>query len=246
MARMDRADGHRYFEGLAVAHVLGGLDDSEGRVFRAHLLECPDCRARVGELRAIAHDLADVERDEHRVRAAQVIETKRRESDDADDELEEAPAPTRASRFTVLGGLLLLVGLSLWNFTLHGEMTQLEADNRNLVDAGVLRETGTEWRSAISDGDVQGVVKEDGEDFVVAVNGLDPAQRYGLYVRDESGSTAHRFYFGPSEEGRLYRLFPLPENASRLLISDPEDTGDTPAVPGSEPSGDTVFEARRP
>jgi hypothetical protein len=136
--------------------------------------------------------------------------------------------------------------LSLWNFTLHGEMTQLEADNRNLVDAGVLRETGTEWRSAISDGDVQGVVKEDGEDFVVAVDGLDPAQRYGLYVRDESGSTAHRFYFGPSEEGRLYRLFPLPENASRLLISDPEDTGDTPAVPGSEPSGDTVFEARRP
>jgi len=246
VAQMDRADGHRYFEGLAVAHVLGGLDDSEGRVFRAHLLDCADCRARVGELRAIAHDLADVERDEHRVRAAQVIETKRRESDDADDDLEEAPPATRVSRFTVLGGLLFLVGLSLWNFTLHGEMTQLETDNRNLVRAGVVRETGTSWRSAITDASVQGVVKDDGTDFVVSVDGLDPEQRYGLYVKDESGTTAYRFYFGPSEEGRLYRLFALPDDADRLLISDPEDTGDSPAVPGSEPSGDTVFEASRP
>src|SRR5688572_33317351 len=83
---MDHADGHRYFEGLAVAHVLGGLDDSEGRVFRSHLLECGTCRARVGELRAISHDHADVERVELPRRPALAIATKRRavqhESDD--------------------------------------------------------------------------------------------------------------------------------------------------------------------
>ena len=61
---------HRRYEEMAVAHVLGGLTPAQGRTFRSHLLECADCRARVGELRAIAHELAGVERDEERERAA--------------------------------------------------------------------------------------------------------------------------------------------------------------------------------
>src|SRR5687767_13346777 len=121
LRQMERADGHRYYEGLAVAHVLGGLDDTEGQVFRSHLLECVDCRARVGELRAIAHDLADVERDERRMRAAQAIDTKRREGDDGGEESDETPDVTRASRITVIVGMVLVIGLSLWNFTLRGE-----------------------------------------------------------------------------------------------------------------------------
>ena len=91
------ADRHRHYEELAVTHVLGGLSESDGRVFRSHLLDCPQCRARVGELRRIANDLADAERDERRMRAAKAVETKRRDDDDEEVEPEEPRSP-RAHR----------------------------------------------------------------------------------------------------------------------------------------------------
>jgi hypothetical protein len=242
---MEHADGHRYFEGLAVAHVLGGLDDSEGRVFRSHLLECGNCRARVGELRAIAHDLADVERDERRVRAAQAIDTKRRESEDETDEPVEPPASPRSSRITVIVGLVLIIGLSLWNFTLRGALTVQETHNRSLIAMGVITETGQEWEVVRSAADVDGTVKSKAGEFVVTVDGLDETQLYGLYVQNGAGVVAAQYEFQP-DRGRLHQVFKLQGDATRITITDPEDRDGRVARPGNTPTGDYVFEAIKP
>ncbi len=236
---MEPADGHRYFEGLAVAHVLGGLDDSKGQVFRAHLLECGDCRARVGELRAIAHDLAEAERDERRMRAAQAIDTKRRETEDDDPELEEVAETSRASRITVVVGLALLIGLSLWNFTLRGALTAAQRVNRDLIDAAVIQDSGTRWATVRAEGSVEGSVTVKDDKFVLTADGLNPAQRYGLYAITGDDEIPASYSFGPTPEGRIDQIFALPADVERIVISDPGD-----GRPRAEPSGLTVFEAR--
>ena len=244
---MDHADGHRYFEGLAVAHVLGGLDDSEGRVFRAHLLECGNCRARVGELRAIAHDLADVERDERRVRAAQAIETKRRETEDeVDVSVEPMPSP-RSSRITVVVGLILVIGLSLWNFTLRGALTVQEARNRNLEQMGVLAESGDEWTVVQSSSAVEASVKSSQERFLLTVDGLDPDQVYGLYTQTAEGVVVAKYEFSPTTGDALYEQFELPDTVDRVILTDPSDGDDgTPGRPGASPDGVRILEVTRP
>ena len=244
---MDHADGHRYFEGLAVAHVLGGLDDSEGRVFRSHLLECGNCRARVGELRAIAHDLADVERDERRVRAAQAIDTKRRESEDEAEEPDEPPPSPRSSRITVIVGLVLIIGLSLWNFTLRGALTVQESHNRSLIEMGVLAETGETWDVVRVAPGVQGTVKHEERTFLLAVDGLDAQQIYGLYLLNADGVVASHFELVKPDAGRVYHTFSLPGDVTDVIITDPDDAGSDVTRPGGTPSdGERVFEARRP
>ena len=242
---MEDADGHRYFEGLAVAHVLGGLDDSEGRVFRSHLLECGNCRARVGELRAIAHDLADVERDERRVRAAQAIDTKRREAEDEADEQVDAPPSPRSSRITIIVGLALIIGLSLWNFTLRGALTVQEAHNRALVVMGVIAETGEEWDVVRTAPGIEGTMKAKDGQFVVTVSGLDAEQRYGLYLQTSDGLVAAKYAF-PAEGGRLRQLLKLEPDVTRVTLADPDDAGDAVARPGDTPTGAFVFEAVKP
>ncbi len=243
---MESPDGHRYYEGLAVAHVLGGLDDTKNRVFRAHLLECVDCRARVGELRAIAHELADVERDERRMRAAQVIDTKRRESEEEEEELQEAPQQPRSARITAIVGIVLVVGLSLWNFALRGELTTARTMNRNLVDAAVIAETGMAWRTSQSAAGLQGGVKQRDDQFVITLEGLDPEQVYGLYVLNAAGKTINRGVVLRPDKGHLHQLVGLHDSGQRVLLTDPPDDGERIGQPGADPTGDTVFEARRP
>ena len=242
---MEHADGHRYFEGLAVAHVLGGLDDSEGRVFRAHLLECSNCRARVGELRAIAHDLADVERDERRVRAAQAIDTKRRETEDELAEpAEQMPSP-RSSRITVIVGLVLIMGLSLWNFTLRSGLTVSEGQVRELRQARLVADLGAQWLPVTESSGVQGSVTVKDKQILLTVSGLDSEQKYGVYAQHD-GETVATFSFTP-QDGQLYRLFVLPDDADTIVVSDPlEPGGSRAADPAPTPEGVTVFSATRP
>ena len=45
------------------AYVLGALDDDDRRAFEEHLPTCPDCRARVAELRGTAGRLALLDRE---------------------------------------------------------------------------------------------------------------------------------------------------------------------------------------
>ena len=245
---MDHADGHRYFEGLAVAHVLGGLDDSEGRVFRAHLLECGSCRARVGELRAIAHDLADVERDERRVRAAQAIDTKRRETEDeVDVAVEPMPSP-RSSRITVVVGLILIIGLSLWNFTLRSAMTMQETRVAAFEEKLAITETGEPWTISDSVPDVDASVKFEGSRFVVVADGLDPAERYGLYVEDAAGKVILRDSPTIEDDGRLSSMYDLEEagEPALVLLMNPADADVQVGTPTVEPLGEPVFQASPP
>jgi hypothetical protein len=225
---MDDAGGHRYFEGLAVAHVLGGLDDSEGRVFRAHLLDCGSCRARVGELRAIAHDLADVERDERRVRAAQAIDTKRRESDDEVDETVDPMPSQRSSRVTVIVGLVLIIGLSLWNFTLRSGLVVQQQHNLQLLDAGVIAESGEVWTEAYEADGVDGTIKSAGTQFLVVLDGVQAGRRYEV---DAIGGSVEDYEIPPAEGTRVYRLFnALPSDTTKITITTPSGEEGNPAL----------------
>lgn len=243
---MDDTTGHRYFEGLAVAHVLGGLDDSEGRVFRSHLLECGSCRARVGELRAIAHDLADVERDERRVRAAKAIDTKRRETEEELDETAEPPAAPRSSRMTVIVGLVLIIGLSLWNFTLRGALTVQEQLVDNLQDAGVIADSGAEWTAVFEATGVEGSIKSKDSSLLVTLDGLKTGSIYGIYTLTSSGAVTASHVIPVTEGTRIFRLFDLSESVEKVTITAPSDQNGNPTRPGPDPTGQKVFEATRP
>ncbi|TVR37344.1 MAG: hypothetical protein EA388_01775 [Nitriliruptor sp.] len=114
----DHHDPHARYDGLALDHVLGGLSGRAAAEFRSHLSTCGDCRSRVDELRGIADELGEIERDE-RSRARLQTEVVRR------DESEHAPAePTR--RLTVghvtvatILVLLLAAGVAFWNLHLR-------------------------------------------------------------------------------------------------------------------------------
>lgn len=237
---MDRrgSDGHRYFEGLAVSHVLGGLDESEGRIFRSHLLECAPCRARVGELRAIAHELADVERDERRVRAARAIETKRREVDD--DPAVDKPQPTsRATRILVLAGFALIIALAAWSFTLRSAVGKLENALDDRLEASAVMEFGTLWR-VVEEVHVDGKVRVLGDELVLLVDGLDPQRVYGVYVLSGDGETIFRQAMRPTSR-RLFPLIRLQQAPKTVVVTLSTDGRAT-----LFPSGPRVFQAERP
>jgi hypothetical protein len=178
------AERHRYYEELAVSHVLGGLSESDGRVFRSHLLDCQQCRARVGELRRIANDLADVERDERRVRAAKAIETKRREDED-EDEADEPLPPTRGSRIMLLVGLVALIGLLSWNILLRQNQAE---QNERLDKATIVSDLLVEDNRALHT-DPTGqftappnrVVFNDAH-VVVVLDGVEKGDLYAVYL----------------------------------------------------------------
>lgn len=237
------SDGHRYFEELAVNHVVGGLDESEGRIFRAHLLECGECRAQVGELRAIAHDLADVERDERRVRAAKAIETKRRETDEEDPDDDEIPGSSRASRIAVVAGLVIVILLSAWNFTLRGRIAELvDTKDRAVAASGVLG-LGEKWDVVTQDGGLRGTVNQLGDGLVLLIVDAQTDRTYGVYIQTNTGETAWRRGVKPPPDGR-FLVVPdgSPNDAVRVLVTDPGPDG----VPGEAPSGRVVFEAKVP
>ncbi|HVL98869.1 MAG TPA: hypothetical protein VM324_06240 [Egibacteraceae bacterium] len=227
------AEGHRFFEGMAVVHVLGGLDESDGRVFRSHLLECSDCRARVGELRALAHDLADVERDEERrrARAAKSLETKRREySDDDDGEGELPPAPPgglRSPRLLALVGLVLLIMLAGWNFTLRTTIGDHQARADNVTDASEIMLFGEEvpWTSTLEDLDAR-IKVDDGKLALLVMNlrsGSDV--QYVVYLRGPDDGEVVGVQPLQVTDGRIYYLIPLDADARKLLLTRRRNTG---------------------
>lgn len=236
------ADKHRYFEGMAVAHVLGGLDESDGRVFRTHLLECSACRAHVGELRALAHDLSDVERDERRVRSARSVETKRREDaaeDDADDDPVPPPATARVPRLLVLVGVLVLVGLGAWNLTLRNTVVNQGAVVATVTEAAELLEFGEEVEFTAHAADVEATLKLRDDRLVLLVTGLSDEAAHAIYQLGGDGQVVAS---EPVEvtDGRLFYLVPLREDSRRLVVALPLEGGADP------PTGEQVLEATLP
>ena len=249
---------------MAVAHVVGGLTLDEGRLFRSHLLECTACRARVGELRAIAHDLADVERDERRERAAKRTETKERQDDDAD----AMPASTgrlRARTTLFMGvGLVLLMALSSWNFVLRSRLEQAQEVVALQRRAVTVLQDGTPWRTLTSSG-AKGQVATLDRDMVVMVYELS-GTTYGIYLLDADGKTIHRAQV-TATDGTLFeyvddaamlptaeqllvvrsdRLLPEPGGAGPTVYAAERATPDDGAVPEADqdppiqPAGETA------
>jgi hypothetical protein len=225
---------------MAVAHVVGGLTLDEGRLFRSHLLECTACRARVGELRAIAHDLADVERDERRERAAKRTDTKERQEDEAE------PVPSSSGRFRVkttmlIGvGLVLLMALSSWNFVLRSRLEQAQDVMALQRRAVTVLQDGTPWRALTSSG-AEGWVATLDRDMVVMVHELS-GSTYGIYLLDAEGETIHRAQV-TATDGTLFEYVDdaamLPAAEQLLVVRSDR------LLPDPGGAGPTVFSAER-
>lgn len=216
------ADRHRYYEELAVTHVLGGLSETESRVFRSHLLECASCRARVGELRRLANDLADVERDERRVRAAKAIETKRREADDDEDDLDEAPQTPRTSRLVLLLGLLAIIGLASWNFFLRANLDQQTTNVEGLeITRGLLLDGKIAVYESPS-GELEGrtQVRYDDDYILLVIDSADPGERLGIYQINAAGGVVETGVQSVERE-RLWLLLRRADNVSRMIVTRP-------------------------
>lgn len=241
------SDKHRYFEGMAVAHVLGGLDESDGRVFRSHLLQCSDCRAHVGELRALAHELADVERDERRVRAAKSVETKRREDtedDDPDDAVADAPpVVARFPRLLVLIGVLALVGLAAWNMTLRSTVANQRDAASTVTDGAELLAFGDDVDWTATDSDINASIRTRDDRLVLLVAGLDDDVQYGVYQVANDGQVVGA---QPVEarSGVIHYLVQLRDDARTLLVT--RSVGDRPDDPPEGAPGERFLEATLP
>jgi anti-sigma factor RsiW len=106
-------DRHARFEQLALSHVLGGIGRGDADDFRAHLRACPDCRARVAELRGISSSLDAAAREERR-RAAEGEAPQRRGQVG-----EEAPSRRPGRLAVVLVSLVVTLGFAFWNLHLR-------------------------------------------------------------------------------------------------------------------------------
>jgi hypothetical protein len=223
---------------MAVAHVVGGLSLDDGRLFRSHLLECTSCRARVGELRAIGHDLADVERDERRERAARRTETKARE--DAASEL-DTPVTNRLRTRTTLfiaAALTVLMALSAWNFLLRGRLQEAQTQAAELRESAGVLQSGQQWRTvATSTGSIAGQVRTRDDALVVIVESLAFEGDYWLYVYDARGEQIH-LSGASADDGVLYEYRTELPAAHRVEIV-------RASRPTRPPTGTTVFEASR-
>ncbi len=219
-------DGHRSYEDFAVRHVMGSLDESESSTFRSHLLDCAECRARVGELRSIASDLAEVERTERRERAARLVETKEREAD-PDDDAGLLREPSRGTRILAVAGVVLIVLLSIWNFVLRGQNTSLDAFAGALQESAEVINFGDPWTTERIAAGVQGIARiEDGQ-LAVMVRGTDDDAEYEVALYDAEGALL-RTYRTPSTDGQV-RWFggPLPAEAATVAVTLDRVNGET-------------------
>jgi hypothetical protein len=236
MGEDETPDAHRPYEDMAVAHVLGGLDSDDGRLFRSHLLECSDCRARVGELRAIASDLAGVERDERRERSAKAVETKRRN----DESVAEATPPERPgfSRWVVLGLAVAIVGLIAYSVVMRGnnDRLQLALDDRLLAIAAM--ENGEEQDVVFRSAGINATAKVDGNRLVLLIEGVEQDTNFGLYLLDGPAGEEQTVYreVVASDGGRIFEWVPLTGAEDRMVLTMPD------AGIGPEPSGQRMLE----
>jgi hypothetical protein len=236
----DGSDEHRPYEDMAVAHVLGGLDTDQGRVFRSHLLECSDCRARVGELRAIASDLAGVERDERRQRSARAVETKHREVEDAD---EPPPPPNRdLPRWVVFGLALAVIAIGSYAFVLRTANTRLEGALEQRLEASAAMEHGDPLAVDYRAAGLTATAKVHEGRVALLIEGLDDETAYGVYLLDDQESGSRTTYRHPliARDGKVFVLLPLGGQEDRLMVTIPE------RAPALDPDGQRVLEVLVP
>lgn len=240
MMERPREDAHRRFEDMAVTHVLGGLNSNDGRMFRSHLVDCHQCRARVGELRAIAHDLADVERHERRSSERRIVDTKPVEID-VDDAEETGTGPSRRLFVGVVVGLLLLIALLSWNFVLRSNTSRLAGQTIRLENAAAGVAFGQAWTvsPAEGDGSARGAVASTGSGVALMLQGAeDTRHRLSFEARDgeQVGETR---VLTPSDGRWLGTISEVPPTATRLVITRTDAST-------QDPAGVMVLEAAAP
>lgn len=239
MMERPREPAHRQFEDMAVSHVLGGLNTNEGRLFRSHLVECHSCRARVGELRAIAHDLADVERDERRTTERRQVDTKpvELEVDEAEDD--EPDRPRRGLAYAA-AAVVLLVGLVSWNFILRESNTRLEMQLAGLEDATGAVAFGLPWDVTYpgEDDSVRAAVALRSDQLTLLVDGVDNAT-HRIFLYDAEGDELLRRAIDVEDSGRLVVFDDVAPGATRLVLRRSD-------AATQDPSGEIVLEATRP
>jgi hypothetical protein len=209
---------HHRFEELAVGHVLGGLSDDDATAFRQHLVGCRACQARVAELRDLASELAQAERQE---RAALRLRTETPTARALERPAEE-DARRRFLRLALVAvGLIASIGLLLWN-------AHLRSQNATLVDTAGLREqtlatlgSGTVVPATFA-GTVTGVVATDGDAIAYSLAGL-PSLGEGewlvVWLTDPDGERPVAWHSaGQLGDGRLAATVHDPV-ATRLRIS---------------------------
>lgn len=229
---------HDRYEELAVAHVLGGLDEVAAADFRSHLLQCRRCRRQVAELQELAADLAAAEREER----AQLRVKTAVEGEEADDGPEAAAAADtdlpwgfgRTASALVAGVVLVvLAALLIWNIDLHQRLRSTAATNASLED--VIDELGegtpvdVEFR-----GGTHGVVVVDGEQVAASLAGVpapEPDRVVALWVGGGTLRPVRTYAGGQVADGRLHFRLDV-DAATRLLVTvEPTPVGDAPTGP---------------
>jgi hypothetical protein len=164
---------HGKFERLVVGHVLGDLPESDASRFRAHLLGCRECRARVAELRGIAADLADAERDEL-ARAQVRTETPRRvDEPDASFATTGPRITVRHVTVAVVVVVLLSTAMAFWNLYLRQANAEYLAvvEDREATLENLAKGLPLELELASG---VSGLAVADGEQVALSLAGIDP------------------------------------------------------------------------
>ena len=238
---------HRQFEEMAVTHVMGGLDPAQAEAFRAHLLACAECRASVGELQAIAHELADVEQNEARERAQQTVELKELAQVEDPTEADGATAvPTEARRWrrVRLGGVIALIAFVLlggYTVMLRTSHQQLEAHYADRLEAAAALEHGQSLSTRMLAPGVTATAKRNNEHLALLMEGLEPDALYGLYLMsdDAEGQPATTLHSQPHQaaDGSILVLAELTGDERALVVTELEGRAE------SEPQGRRVFEA---
>ena len=239
---------HDRFERMAVGHVLGGLDEVDAAAFRAHLLDCADCRKRVNELRDIASDLARTEREERRAAAAGVVEVETRTDQDTPEVTEVAPVRQWPWGVVVIGLVpLLVLGTLAWAVWQRAQtdLTAAVAESQQQVLDVLATGEPVEWTSPES---VQGDVATDGEVVAVNLAGLPELrvdQGMVLWLVDGDGdAVAHTGPYLPSQvEGTMVAALVLPEDAAQVVVSVETDL---PELSYARPEGYRVLSGPLP
>ena len=220
--------GHDRFERMAVGHVLGGLDEVDQAAFRAHLLECADCRKRVKELRDIASDLARTEREERRAagNGAVEVETETRTDDEEPRTPEVAPMPMRQWPWgIVVIGLvpLLVLGTLAWAVWQRAQtdLTAAVAESQQQVLDVLATGEPVPFESVE---DVQGLIAADRERIGVNLAGLTdlrPDEALVVWLLDEDGEAVGRTRpYLPSQVDRtLVAALDHPPEAATVVVS---------------------------
>lgn len=221
--------GHRRFEELALGHVLGGLPSRDASLFRAHLVECRECRRRVVELRDIADDLAATEREERR-RASVATQVADRTEADAD-------ADGGRPWWLVAGAVVVVLavaGVLFWNYHLRrvtatyaGVVTE-QADVLDALAAGT--EIPVETR-----GEVRGRAAVDGDVLAVTLTDLPPVAAGHVVVLWRVVDGEHRLDPAPHSPANGSLPFQIDiDGADEIVVSVERRGGIEPDQPASQ------------